>query len=568
MRWNPFRREDSAARSNFESTVVATIFDDALSLVRGSLGVDSPAGGSGERPAGGRSLARSESIGHVGRYALKKILGKGGLGTVYAAWDPLLSRTVALKTLHLDADPAERRSFDAMFLHEARAAGGLSHPHIVTVFDAGLSDAGVYIAMERLHGQDLRRLLAQGTRPGPFEAAQVVRRIADALAYAHRRGVIHCDIKPANIFMTGRMNPKVLDFGIARIAHRDMPAQDGPAAGSPFYLAPEQVEGRAVDRRSDVYSLGVVLYEMLTGKRPFEGRTLENITAAVTAGHAVPAHRVSSKVPLALSAIASRAMSRDPAQRYPSARHLSLELRHWLDSSEASALRNRSRGKGVAPRRWLPDLRVAAPLCALGIAAVLVLGWIRIRPASTPAPTVAAIAVHTATPRPLPASAPAVAQAAAPATTTPASAAEVAPEPPRPSAAVAGLTLSPDAMPAAPAAAATATAVPDVPRAASRPQTRAEARAELARQRQAAIAAGAAPATAPAADGVVQLAVSPWGQVEVDGRPMGISPPLARLTLPAGSHTITIRNADFPSYSATLTVGGQEPVMLRHRFGP
>jgi len=403
MRWNLFRRADSAGASdsNFETTVV----DDAATA---RLAQGTPAETEGETTvappppvlAGIGPGMEGESIGHVGRYALKSVLGKGGLGTVYNAWDPLLSRTVALKTLHIDSDPASRESLDAMFLNEARAAAGLSHPHIVTVFDAGPSDSGVYIAMERLQGQDLRHLLLQGVRPGPIEAAQVVRRVADALAYAHRKGVVHCDVKPANIFMTGRMHPKVLDFGIARVAHRDVPALDGVIAGSPYYLAPEQIDGRSVDRRSDVYSLGVVLYELLVGKKPFEGKSLEEITAAVKAGDAIPAHRVSPKIPLGLSVIASRAMAADPDQRYPSARHLSMELRHWVDSAEARALKDEARGVAAQAPARNPLLRVGLPL--LGFLAVIgVLAWLKFGTspaelAATPPPPSAAAPVRTA----------------------------------------------------------------------------------------------------------------------------------------------------------------------------
>jgi serine/threonine-protein kinase len=291
-----------------------------------------------------------------------------------------------------------------MFLNEARAAAGLSHPHIVTVFDAGPSDSGVYIAMERLQGQDLRHLLLQGVRPGPIEAAQVVRRVADALAYAHRKGVVHCDVKPANIFMTGRMHPKVLDFGIARVAHRDVPALDGVIAGSPYYLAPEQVDGRSVDRRSDVYSLGVVLYELLVGKKPFEGKSLEEITTAVKAGDAVPAHRVSPKIPLGLSVIASRAMAADPDQRYPSARHLSMELRHWVDSAEARALKDEARGVAAHAPAKNPLLRIGLPL--LGFVVVIgALAWLKF--GTSPTELVA-------TPTPASAAAPAPVAAATP----------------------------------------------------------------------------------------------------------------------------------------------------------
>src|SRR6201996_7550901 len=385
MRWNPFKRAESvdATDSSFETTVV----DDVAAARMAQAQAQTPDGVAVEPPpepvlTGVGTGVESESIGHVGRYALKTILGKGGLGTVYNAWDPLLSRTVALKTLHIDADPSAREALDALFLNEARAAAGLSHPHIVTVFDAGPSDTGVYIAMERLQGQDLRHLLQQGVRPGPVEAAQVVRRVADALAYAHRKGVVHCDVKPANIFMTGRMHPKVLDFGIARVAHRDVPALEGVMAGSPYSLAPEQLDGRSVDRRSDVYSLGVVLYELLVGKKPFEGSSLEEITSAVKAGDAVPAHRVSPKIPLGRSVIAGRAMARDPDQRYPSARHLSMELRHWVDSAEARALRNEARGTPAATPPVRKVLRIALPLAVIALV-VGGLAWLKFGGPST-----------------------------------------------------------------------------------------------------------------------------------------------------------------------------------------
>ena len=169
------------------------------------------------------------TIGHIGRYALKYQLGEGGLGTVFAAHDPLLSRLIAVKTLNVKVAEDERESFNTLFLNEARAAGGLSHPHIVTVFDAGISDERAYIAMELLKGRDLRQLRQEGWRATPAQAALIIRRVADALAFAHSKGVIHRDIKPANIFMVGRTQPRVLDFGIARVAHRRKAATRTPA---------------------------------------------------------------------------------------------------------------------------------------------------------------------------------------------------------------------------------------------------------------------------------------------------------------------------------------------------
>ena len=141
------------------------------------------------------------SIGHIARYDLKYRIGEGGLGTVFAAHDPVLSRLIAIKTVHVEVPPAERESFSALFMNEARAAAALSHPNIVTVFDAGLAERGAYIAMELLKGVDLRQLRDEGWRPTPAQAAQLAAKVADALAYAHAHGVVHRDIKPANIFM-------------------------------------------------------------------------------------------------------------------------------------------------------------------------------------------------------------------------------------------------------------------------------------------------------------------------------------------------------------------------------
>ncbi|MFO1220474.1 MAG: serine/threonine-protein kinase [Burkholderiaceae bacterium] len=492
-----------------------------------------------ETPADG-GAAQPGTIGHIGRYGLKQRLGEGGLGTVYAAYDPILSRTIAVKTLHLSAVDGDRAALDALFLNEARAAAGLNHPNIVTVYDAGLSEQGVYIAMERLRGRDLRQLLANGWRPDTLQAAQIVRRVADALSYAHSKGVIHCDIKPANIFMVGRTLPKVVDFGIARAAHgQAIPALEGVVAGSPHYLAPEQLRGETIDRRCDVYSLGVVMYELLAHRKAFAGQSLPEIVEAVERGNPVPVHELKPDVPLSLSRIVQQAMARDPAQRYRSARHLSRELREWIEHEGADLADDAPEAKP-----WLEPRRLGAVVTAL--IAMAGIGW-WFHEALAPAP-------HGVS-------------AEAPAAQSPAAGAT--PRAPGAAATVVAAAAAAAAAPAAQASAAAPTEASAESAKPAAPKPRLAPAAQRERAKPAAKAVAPAKPTAPevAATGVVQLAISPWGRIEIDGSSAGITPPLAKLNLPAGDHVVTVRNEDFPPYTTRVKVNPNEPVTVRHRFG-
>jgi hypothetical protein len=486
------------------------------------------------------------TIGHIGRYALKYRIGEGGLGTVYAAHDPLLSRLIAIKTLNLDLDAEQRSAFNALFLNEARAAGGLSHPNIVTVFDAGVSDDSAYIAMELLKGRDLRQLRQEGWRPTPTQAALIVRRVADALAYAHSKGVVHRDIKPANIFMVGRTQPRVLDFGIARVAHQHDASGDDIVAGSPYYMSPEQVRQQPVDRRADVFSLGVVLYELLTDQKPFRGSSLTEITTAVLEHEPPAAHLLDRDVPKALAEIAARAMAKDPEHRFRSARALARELRHWLD--EHGQTDERPHGAAGRRRRLLWAGGAVAALLLVGVS------W-RLFDARRGA--------HPAAPAPLAAALPA--PVAGPAAAVGTSAPELTP--PATASAPAGTGPAPEAAPTAAiavekvAASGVASAAPTAPARtaqATRPQ-------DAARERKARDARPAA--RAPLASGLVRLAVSPWGQVEIDGTPVGTAPPLNEVTLSEGRHQITIRNEDFAPFSATINVSSGQPLTIKHKFG-
>ena len=487
------------------------------------------------------------TIGHIGRYALKYRIGEGGLGTVYAAHDPLLSRLIAIKTLNLEISAEQRPTFNALFLNEARAAAGLSHPHIVTVFDAGVSDDNAYIAMELLKGRDLRQLREEGWRPTPTQAALVVRRVADALAYAHSKGVVHRDIKPANIFMVGRTQPRVLDFGIARVAHQhDAHAHDDIAGGSPYYMSPEQVRQEPGDRRTDVFSLGVVLYELLTNVKPFRGNSLAEITTAVLEHEPPAAHTVQADVPKGLSEIAARAMEKDPEHRFRSARSLSRELRHWLDEN-GQPLDGADSGPTTKDTRavWTAGLAAAAVLLAA------VGWWASVANDPTPAASVAG------------APAPVVVPVAASAAMT-ALPADTRLTPPVDS--TAAVTQADKALASESAGSPGATnRVAPVLAAAPTKDTKPAAPKESARDKR--MREGRALAATPVGSGVVRLAVSPWGQVEVDGSAVGTAPPLTEITMTEGKHQITIRNADFPPYSASVTVTPGQPLTVKHKFG-
>jgi serine/threonine-protein kinase len=491
-------------------------------------------------PADDRPFDELPTIGHIGRYALKYRLGEGGLGTVYAALDPLLSRPIAVKMLHVEVEPGQREALEASFLQEARAAAGLNHPHIVTVHDAGTSEQGLYIAMERLKGADLRHLLQRGWRPTPDQAAQIVRRVADALAYAHDKGIVHCDVKPANIFMVSRTSPKVLDFGIARVGQKpDGQPHSAFAAGSPHYMAPEQLRGEAVDRRTDVYALGAVLYELLGGRRAFGGGTLEEIVEAALHQTPTPLQQLSPTVPPALAAIVERAMAKEPGKRFRSARQLAQALRLW-QAERPSTRRRTADAAGSTPGA---DARRNRNLLigAVGVGAIGVIGLGALAAFRTPT-TSAATPAQQASVAALP-SAATSSPALAPA--TPASAVVIAPAPTE----------------AASAALAVAEPAPDAtPRAAAPNTHRKSARKHV--DSSVAASAVAAPTT-----GLLHLAITPWGNVEVDGAPAGIAPPLNHLKLATGPHTITVRNADFPPYTTTVRIGADEPVTLKYHFG-
>jgi len=272
----------------------------------------------------------------LGRYEILGELGRGAMGVVYRARDPIIDRVVALKTINLALTGAALASFEARFFQEARSAGRLNHPNIVTIYDAGKADGVAYIAMEFLEGTSLREVLDEQPPLSIARILETVAQVARGLAYAHENGVVHRDIKPANIIVLRNRRPKITDFGIARLGEADGVGSE--RAGSPKYMSPEQIRGDVtLDGRSDVFSLGTVLYEMLTGKPPFAGPTVTEIMPAALE-HTPPVPSVvDAHVPPELDGVVMRMLAQRPDDRYPSARSLFRELRRVDENFSARA---------------------------------------------------------------------------------------------------------------------------------------------------------------------------------------------------------------------------------------
>ena len=265
----------------------------------------------------------------LGRYRILAELGRGAMGVVYQAVDPLLNRTVAIKTIILMDDPGARAEYEARFFQEAKAAGGLNHPNLITIHDVGREGDIAYMAMELLEGTELREMMIRGRLPLPF-GLEVVAQVADGLAYAHGRGVVHRDIKPGNIMIMRDRRAKIMDFGIARVRASDIKTQTGAILGSPKYMSPEQVASQPADYRSDIFSLGVVLYEIAAGGPPFSAPTITQLMQQIATAVPRPPSATNPEVPAMLDLIVAKALEKQPGARYQSAAELARDLRVCL----------------------------------------------------------------------------------------------------------------------------------------------------------------------------------------------------------------------------------------------
>jgi serine/threonine-protein kinase len=265
----------------------------------------------------------------IGRYEILAELGRGAMGAVYRARDPQIGRTVAIKrilTAHLPPD--ELPQYKQRFYREAQAAGQMSHPGIVTIHDIAEDEAGQpYLVMEFIEGTPLDKLLTPGAERLTLEQSlDIGIQMAEALDYAHRRGVVHRDVKPANILITAEGRAKIADFGIAKLAGMQLTTA-GQMLGTPAFMSPEQFSGAALDGRSDLFSLGAMLYWMFTGEKPFAGDTLTAVSFKVVYTAPIPATQLNPSLPAALDAVLARCLAKNPGERYAAGRDLAADLR-------------------------------------------------------------------------------------------------------------------------------------------------------------------------------------------------------------------------------------------------
>src|SRR5246500_4469438 len=279
-----------------------------------------------------------EAIAKAGRYEIVGELGRGAMGVVYRATDPVIGRNVAVKTIRLSEEGTglTRTELLSRFQTEARAAGLLTHPNIVVVYDAGEENGLYYITMELVEGKSLQSLL-DGAHAFPVpRVLRILEQTCSALAFAHERNVVHRDIKPANLMLTADDTVKVTDFGTAKILQFGTVQQTTHVMGTPSYMSPEQVKGRPVDGRSDIFSLGALLYEMVTGEKPFPGQNITTVIYKIVNEEPVAPRQLDPSIHPGLNAIILKALAKEPSQRYQHCRDLMDDLRNYrsLPSTE------------------------------------------------------------------------------------------------------------------------------------------------------------------------------------------------------------------------------------------
>jgi len=514
----------------------------------------------------------------LGRYVIVEEIGQGAMGVVYKAVDPLIDRTVAIKTINLDLSKEELENFEKRFQREVQSAGKLNHPNIVTVYDVGRTEGVAYMAMEFLEGKELREILDSGVVLPIEKIAHIASQVAEGLGFAHERGIVHRDVKPANVMVMKNGLVKITDFGIAQMSSASR-TMSGMVMGSPKYMSPEQVVGQAVDGRSDIFSLAVVLYEMLTGKAPFSGDNISAIMYQILNDDPIPPKALNQSIPDSINYIVLKALAKHPDKRYQNAKDMARDLKRYktmevpaggenAPATERMERRAKPRdsagdatqimpsmifeeGKGAPTRTavthdgWWNTQRfllyAAVPAMIVTFAAVVTLS--NTRKQAAPIPEQAAVADIGEAPTTAPAQAPSKVETQS----TPAQLA------------------APDSPPAAkeqPSIPASSKAKP------SAKEQAAKEKAKQKREKEKLAGTDVEEKTKPSAaqQTSVTFAISPWGEVFVDGARQGVSPPLRELSLSPGKHTILIVNETFKPYSKTIEAVPGASIKIKFKF--
>jgi len=301
----------------------------------------------------------------AGRYELREELGRGAMGVVYRAHDPVIGRDVAVKTMHLSeaGTGMSREELVGRFQTEARAAGLLTHPNIVVVFDAGEEEGIFYITMELVEGRSLQTMLDARQVFSLPRTMKLMEQVCSALDFAHQRNVVHRDIKPANLMLTADETVKITDFGTAKILQIGT-AQTSHVMGTPSYMSPEQVKGKPVDGRSDIFSLGVILYELMTGEKPFPGQNITTVIYKIINEDPISPRSLDSSIHPGLSAVITRALAKEPSARFQTCQELLDALKNYHDAGNPEttvrmpAVNNQAARSGmrVTPQPVRPSL--------------------------------------------------------------------------------------------------------------------------------------------------------------------------------------------------------------------
>ncbi|HEY1399191.1 protein kinase domain-containing protein [Roseateles sp.] len=353
----PVEAEESEfGASEFAETVFDPDAAAAVAALRAMPPVPDPKPSTGTLPGGSLAakVASNEApVRQVGRFQVLDRIGRGGMASVFKAHDPSIGRDVAIKFLH--ASLCEDEEYHARFLREARASGSLSHPNIVTVHDVGEVDGRPYMAMELLDGEPLADLLEPGTPLAIRDTVVMAIQLARALDYAHKRGIVHRDIKPGNIArVRGTLDIKVMDFGIAHMESTkgEQRTRVGDVLGTPQYMAPEQMNGEKIDGRSDLFSVGIVLYQMLTGVRPFTGDSVVNLALKIAKDDPTPLNKLRPEIPASLRRVVDRCLAKAPENRFQTGAELAEALVKVLGEIDEEA-RNKGRAKLIPLRvKW------------------------------------------------------------------------------------------------------------------------------------------------------------------------------------------------------------------------